>query len=488
MNDLSLERIEQLRQAVDVQIGESIRKKVLHTLAITGVASNQQLIQAAGLQRDKLRRTLEKMAAAASDYPPLFSIYNSKLKRGAEPGPSSRVYRLGESGAALCRADGLENTRPCQLEDARAVRHALGMLDVHLAARQAGLQVKTDRNLYYNDTDFIRPDNLVTLPDGKQVILESEQDANSDFLERIRRSLINKIDFFESDASADVLIEIRMLVDLPRGKFWQHTLSIWRHAIEITQEAYGADLPFRLLALPLGEFLDKPDWNGEPDPYRWTDLTSGDAGLILTKSEPLAKAALQMPAFSNLERRMVLAALLQHLRESSCLARQTHPDVEFLYLMRMIYLASHDPFAPALSRSGMPFESLYLLDQYLKMNPSLRQIVEGTTQMDARRIHWNQSTCLHRMQVVVDRFLEYHGWQSNGPLLAYSHTVDYQSRSPRRFSVSVEITNPEIMIAEEIAVMPGKQEIEFLEKSLTWVLTAIFAYTHHLGLKKPPFW
>jgi hypothetical protein len=156
--------------------------------------------------------------------------------------------------------------------------------------------------------------------------------------------------------------------------------------------------------------------------------------------------------------------------------------------MRTIYLASHDPFATALARGGVPRESLYLLYHYLRMNPGLLQLIEQTIQMDARRIHWNQSTALHRMQVVIDAFLEYHGWQSDGPMLAYSYTPDYQVRGPRRLSVNVEITDPEILMPAETEVVPGKQEIQILEKSLAWVLSALFAETHHLGLKKPPFW
>ena len=92
------------------------------------------------------------------------------------------------------------------------------------------------------------------------------------------------------------------------------------------------------------------------------------------------------------------------------------------------------------------------------------------------------------MQVVIDAFLEYHGWQSDGPLRAYSYSPDYQARGPRRLSVNVEITDPEILMPAETEVVPGKQEIEILEKSLAWVPTALFAQTHHLGLKKPLFW
>ena len=490
MTTLSAEAVTTLQNALEVQTGGNTWRKVLHTLAVAGVADNQQLIQACGLSRDRLRRLLEKMSAAASGSPPLYSVFNTRLKRGGQSGPPPRVYRLGESGAALCLADGIADARPCKLEEPRAVLHALGMLDLHLAARSAGLPVVTDRNRYYNNGEnYIRPDNLVTLPDGLLAIFESEQDARSDFMNRMLRSLANKLAFFQSDAAAGFSPIVRMLVDLPRGPLWQHTLTMWRNAMEICGQTHGDELPFRLLAIPLSDFLDAPDWSAEAQTGRWVDLSEPQSGASLAAPTAIGKAAEKLPEFTNLERRMILAALYRHLQENGLpAARRAQPDPEFLYLMRLIYVASHDPFLPALQLSGVPYESLYLLDQYLRMNPALRQQIERTTQMDARRIHWNQSTCLHRMQVVVDRFLEYHGWQSNGPLLAYSHTVDYQSRSPRRFSVSVEITNPEIMITEEIAVMPGKQEIEFLEKSLTWVLTAIFAYTHHLGLKKPPFW
>ena len=165
MAALSTEKISCLQQTLEEQVREQSWRKVLHTLAITGVADNQQLIRATGLQRDKLRRTLEKMVIAATGYPALFTIYSQKVTRGGERGATPRVYRLADSGAALCRADGLSEARACALEDARAVRHALGMLDVHLLASAAGLAVQTDHNLPYGEGAFIRPDNLVTLPE-----------------------------------------------------------------------------------------------------------------------------------------------------------------------------------------------------------------------------------------------------------------------------------------------------------------------------------
>jgi len=481
------ETITTLRQALDDQVG-GIWRKLIHTLAVTGVADNQQLLQASGLSKDKLRRTLEKISAIGAGNPPIFSAFSTRLKRGGQSGPAPRVYRLGETGAALCQADGLIDAHPCRLEEPRPILHALGMLDVHLSARAANLDVATDRNRTYADERYIRPDNLVTLPDGVLAIFESEQDARSDFMNRMLRSLAHKAAFFESKACEGFSPAVRMLVDLPRGALWQHTLTMWRQAMEISRETYGSDLPFRLLAMPLSDFLAAPDWSTEPAPGRWVDLSEVISEPASAGSQPLALAAESLPDFSNQERRMILAALHQTLLENGVHQAGPQPDLEFLYLMRLIYLASHDPFAPALRRSGTPYESLYLLNQYLLMNPPLRQLVERMTQMDARRIHWNQSTALHRMQVVVDAFLEYHGWQSNGPLVAYSYTPDYQANGPRRLSVKVELTNPEIMTDPETGITPGPAEIATVQTALDWVLTNLFAATHHLGLKKPPFW
>jgi hypothetical protein len=488
MNLLTPERVLELQEALDSQTRNNIWRKILHVMSVVGVADNKQITQASGLNRDRLRRTLDKMEAASAGFPPFFSAYNSKLKRGGQTGPAPRVYRLGESGAALCKLDGLSSARACQLEEPRAIRHALGVLDVHLAALAASLNVTTDRNLDYGDDGHIRPDNLVTLPDMTKAIFESEQDARSDFLERILRSLEHKVAFYASQQAQEFSPVVRMLIDLPRGKEWQRTLNTWRQAVEITREKHGR-LPFRLLALPLSEFLANPEWEMEPTPGRWVDLAA--TGALATASgdaKSLAQVAQELPQFTNPERRMILAALYQELQQTGLYVNQPQPDSEFLYAIRTIYLASHDPFATALARSGVPRESLYLLYHYLRMNPGLLQLVEQTIQMDARRIHWNQSTALHRMQVVIDAFLEYHGWQSDGPLLAYSYTPDYQTRGPRRLSVNVEITDSEILMPAETEVVPGKQEIQILEESLGWVLSALFAQTHHLGLKKPPFW
>ena len=81
MTGISAENIPALQQALDSQVRDQAWRKILHTLAVTGVADNQQLVRATGLQRDKLRRTLEKMSAAVAGFPPLFTSLDQKVIR-----------------------------------------------------------------------------------------------------------------------------------------------------------------------------------------------------------------------------------------------------------------------------------------------------------------------------------------------------------------------------------------------------------------------
>jgi hypothetical protein len=124
----------------------------------------------------------------------------------------------------------------------------------------------------------------------------------------------------------------------------------------------------------------------------------------------------------------------------------------------------------------------------LYLCPGLHARIEQATQADGRRIHWNQTTALHRMQVVINSFLEYHGWQADGPLTAFSFTHDYDAHKPRHFQVCVEIKEPEMIQESETDFIPSRREIQLFEEALSWVLTNLFASTHYLGLKKPPFW
>ncbi|OQY17917.1 MAG: hypothetical protein B6I34_11470 [Anaerolineaceae bacterium 4572_32.1] len=136
----------------------------LQLLLSTGVADVRQIRRATGLSRDQVNRLLarfEKLAPGG-----LLVKVPFNVPRPGVRGRSPVVYRLGKLGAALLRANGHPDTRPCGLEDRTPIAHAQATLDVRLAALDAGLAVETERVLHYGNGQSLRPDNLVTLPSG----------------------------------------------------------------------------------------------------------------------------------------------------------------------------------------------------------------------------------------------------------------------------------------------------------------------------------
>ena len=103
-------------------------------------------------------------------------------------------------------------------------------------------------------------------------------------------------------------------------------------------------------------------------------------------------------------------------------------------------------------------------------------------------IRWNPTMVMHRMQMVINTFLDYHGWQTEGPLQARTMMTDWENHEPRVFSVEVWIGSGELLMAERNGVVPGRDEIERASAALAWVLYALVAYAPRLGLGTPVFW
>ena len=113
---------------------------VLETLAIVGVADTHHLQIASEQARDKLRRSLDKLEALGCVHAILEAVPR-KTGSGRRP----QIWRLGKTGALFL------DTRPGKLESTRAITHALGMLDFHLAATQVEQKIKTDKVITFEN-------------------------------------------------------------------------------------------------------------------------------------------------------------------------------------------------------------------------------------------------------------------------------------------------------------------------------------------------
>ena len=486
------ENVEILEKRLKKTIPAGEWKKILEAMDIVGIIDNRQLQSATGLGRDKVRRILEKMETARVGLPPIFLVSTQKLIRPGLSGRAPKVYILGKSGADLRRSLGYKDARAYSQKSPIAQAHALALLDIHHAAGQAGLQRQTERKLHASEYLYIRPDCLVSLDEDNLAIFELEQLARPNYLPRITRSLRKKIEFFRQNKDKNISTEIRVLFNLKPGAIYRKTIQRWRGVCELlAKDEKSGTLPFSLLAMPLMDFLANPDWDVHPRKTRWTDLTAKEK----TSSSTLGAAVSAKTLPSKLKRStsrqnvLILEALWQEFREQDIQFTEkfVFPDPQFLELVQVIYLASHNQRGTAIEQAAFPNASLYLLKQYLLMRPSLLNTLNSVVSKGGRSVHWNANMILNRIQSIADAFLAYHGFRSTGTLKVYAQTVDWNAKLPKSFMVQVEITTPELLTAEKENYYPHEKDVREAEEALMWVLRALFVHAKKIGLYAPPF-
>ncbi len=487
---------------------------VLETLLPTGVADTQQLQQASGLSRDQVNRLVKRFDTLAPDA--ILTRVKESIPRPGRRGGAPIIYKLGEVGAALLQENGYPDAHACGLEKSTPIAHARSVLDVRLTALAAGLSVQTEKELPYSDDQVLRPDNLVTLPDGRLALFETEQDADMSLLRRIHNSLRRKVAFFTSDAGKSVSPIIRVLINLPFGPLWDTTVSVWERAAAIVADERNGRLPFQIVALPLIDFLDTPDWGTTPD-ARWESLfdpaqtknfgrqaqkdsaPAAQDTAPVTTAKPTAQKRARLPEAlkrrTASDDRRVMEAYYQHVIELgpalAYTAAQPQPDRAFFEVMRVIYAASYPEDATPWQLSLYPHASIYLLRKYLELHPilcmALKKAIEGRTS----RTTWNPTMVMHKMQDVIDVFLGYHGFTNSGGLRAYPTSNYNRPELAGDFKVAVSL-HPEMLPGHENKTYFARDFTEPTERALAWVLWALFAHSPDIGLKLkgeyPAFW
>ena len=491
MNVLDKDRLETMIVALDERDGDRAWLQMLEVFSTVGVADMIQLQRATGFDRDKIRRIMGRYGKCSAGAPPVLVKLPFQTSRAGVRGRSPQIYRLGETGAALLRTILKCSCQPCGLHQQLAVNHAVIMLDVFLEAKQGGLNVITDKEIRNPVGNMMRPDHLVAVASGKQLIFEIEQMASATTLRRIIKSIEHKRDFFAHIGEGKISQDIRMVVNAAPGREYEKTLRIWSQAGTIATRDHQSD--FRIFAMPLVNFMTTPDFAAAITPDVWDEIVFQQDEIKVQETEEKKAFVRKMPSAlarrSTREDRLVMEAIWQNFRETAVLTKQDHPfpEPEFFEIIQLIYLASHDTGIP-INDAAMPWASIYLLNQYLQMNPALRKQILQALKRGGPSMRWNPTNILHRMQVVINCFLGYHGWRSNGVLRAYSVVPTWDLEDVKTFAVEVKISQPLILMLDRNGVMPGEEEIAGAEKSLEWVLTALFAYGERLGLGQVGFW
>ncbi|MBN2005201.1 MAG: hypothetical protein JXA21_17720 [Anaerolineae bacterium] len=485
---------DKLGKALDAAFPDGRGLRALHLAQRTGVVNTLQLQNALDLSRDQVNRLLvrfEELAPGA-----LLTRVPVSVPRPGQRGQPPAAYTLGPGGAALLRAHDVPDAQSCQLRDPTALAHALAVLDMALVAETAGLPVQIETTVPYGDGHVLRPDLLITLSTGARLLYELEQHADIALLRRICDSLRHKRAFFSSSEAALVSTTVRMVVNLPRGTAWDTTLAVWERALEIVLHEHGGPLPFRLLAMPLTEFLERPDWDERPVLERWELIgepvpgPTPPARTAITLARPQALPA-PLVRRTVAEDHLILLAywqyMLDHAAELGITDATPQADPAFFTVMQVIYAASHDFAATPWQVAQHPRASLYLLHKYLDMHPHLRALLSKALTRGSGSLRWSLPTILHRMQTVIDGFLRYHGLRNCSTLDARPMAPQLAEDGNHQFGVWVTL-NPEILLGDASGVVPDQAATAQAEAALAWVLYALFAYGADLGLKRAGFW
>ena len=445
---------------------------LLEIIHVTGVADTAQLQLAANTTRNKVMRTLNHLSSLSLDGYPLISVIERTIKRPGESKRPSTIYRLEEGGARLLRHLGLADAQACDLKLDIPILHKLCMLSIHLEAlKEKSIGIVTDRRLLYGVDKYIRPDHMVTLSDGTKYLIEIEQAANTKLLPRIIESLSNRIDFFQSSEAENFSRTVLMIINLKPGSEFQRTLRVWREAMkQVIKQRNEEKLNFSLKALPLSLFLSSPEWTCDPT-ERWITVEN----KIETESETKTQAGLRSKR--SLEQD---AILLRALAEDYCkkTAEDSYKlDFGMLSVVSEIYDASHGKGHRSYREiSGMPMASIHLLGEYLNFHPALRTRLRQSMHYNRNHAVWTQGNILHRMRLVINTFLSYHGWRSSNLIKMYP-TIDGDGRGT--YTIRVEVLED-----PKIPAIPSYQ----IESALTWVLLALFEYASDIGIGRPEFW
>jgi hypothetical protein len=467
--------IRTLQEALDAVFSEREWLRILELFAPTGIADSLHLRTSTGMERTRLQRVLDKMQALSSGLPPVLHLLDHTIARTGQRGRLPNIYLLGETGSALLRANGYLDAHPCELGNDHAMAHALCMLDVHLSARKHNLEVHTDRVISYRDVLTLRPDHQVILKDGTKLILEVEQLARRELVQRISGSLRHKQTFFESPESIGYHTDIRMILNVSPGHMFARTCNLWRSVIDSMREELDKRLNFRLLAISLVDFLLDPEWETDAS-QRWWDLTKIPMEKKETESRAENKIRIQVTMNSK-EDLVLLSALYQALQEDPDATLTHYIDLYFLEVMLKIYEASHPDDLKSRLLWKPPHYSLSLLKDYFDLHPELRTRLRASMHQNISKWSWNSRTILHRMQRVIDTFLAYYGWKSNTFLSVRAVYGDDSGSEP--FKVSVSSVG---------FFWGGYEESRRKLAALEWVLMALFRYADELGLGRPKFW
>jgi hypothetical protein len=459
--------------ALNQSMTDNAWRRVLEMFVPTHLADGIQIQEYAGIDREKLRRTLNKVFTITAGMPPILHALDHSISRPGVRGRGRRIYLLGETGAMLLIELGYEGVHACNLHNDTAIAHALAMLDIHKTAEQMQVTIQTDRELNFGN-QVIRPDHMVKLPNGQMILYEIEQFASHETGRRVRESIFHKRSFFTSMEAKNFLPEVRMILNLQPGtREWESTVRWWKNIC--TESGAEEKLGFRLLVISFSEFLIQPEWDVQTS-GRWTDVTVAPAkthSQNIVTVDSIVEEPYNSDDTGN-DDCVVVAAAGQVFNEKNG-ESLPNPDFGLFNLACAIYVGSHSE-SHYWKDAAIPYTSIHMLKTLLEKRHGL--LIDLNTLMEHGRRGESGGMVVFHMQSVIDCFLSHYHWESEGVLTAKAVANPWGESPP--FTISVKA----MVDPSPTDIWKHSSEID---RGLGWVLRALFKYSKLIGLNEPKF-
>ncbi len=301
--------------------------------------------------------------------------------------------------------------------------------------------------------------------------------------------------FWAGGAPPDISPIVRLLLAAAPGRDLNHTTARWQSALSATAEEHGS-LPWWLAVQPLGDFLQAPDWQEPPDAARWRMLVH-TAPPAASTTPPTATPAprlsmAELRPYTGRQSVLLLRAILNTVQTipppDSATPELARPDRTLFDVTQLVYLAGHPPQAPVQQQAGVPWASVLLLREYLRLHPQLGAALQEEMQPRQRSNSAQFSMVNHRMLLVAEQFLRFHGYRPDGPLQVWAASAAWSDTDSRPFYIGVRVHDPRLLADPATGLVPTIEEIEQTIVALRWVLNALFIYAPELGLPRPAYW
>ncbi len=471
----------------DINNPNSPVRQILDRITVLGVVDTHHLRGMPRNQRDQVLRQLED----AGWITPLPTGGHLRAGRAGRP-PST--YQLTDEGAARARDLGYDHAYAYGQTNAVNQAHDICTLDIRLAAEANGLGVVTERVRRMDSPHTMRPDNEITLPNGRIKLFETEGAAN--YSQRPR--LVDKIMSWNAAApalkQAHVDLNVPILVNQKPGRGLEQTFEIHTQALAIVQASIGKPLEIKFWGKNLSAFLESPNWETLDDSFIRLDDPArvADFGLSPEQEKAFDAPLRATDLLPDVLRRQPVAY------ERDCIRLRAHaryfahyllPEIptlssSFFDLVREIHtIAFSDPnnSGDIASSFSIPVVALMTLRTYILHYPDLHQALTQTWRRLKRAS--GIMMAVREADHMVRIFLDFHGLRHDHPACRiWVASPDFGDRSNLSVCIRLRLPRP-------TPEMPADQWRDFeLETAgaLAWVLQQLLDYPEILGIDHSP--